>query len=211
MSINNTFDKKGFEKLPIIGILRGISQEKTLKIAESYFKAGFNTLEVTMNTQNVVEIITALRTTFPNMNIGAGTVCNMEDLNQALDAGSKFIVTPIIDDRVIKHCVTQSIPVFPGAYTPTEIYRAWSMGADAVKVFPASQLGIGYIKDVLAPLNDIKLIPTGGVNNDNASAYLKAGAYGLGMGSSLFNKALIENNDFNGLFEHLVQLKSQLL
>src|SRR5690606_4889291 len=95
--------------------------------------------------------------------------------------------------------VSASIPVFPGAYTPTEIYRAWSLGASMVKVFPATRLGVEYIKEVLAPLNQIKLLPTGGVTPDNFSDFLKAGAKGFGIGSHLFPKHIIDKEDWDGL------------
>ena len=113
-----------------------------------------------------------------------------------------FIVTPVINEEVIQSCVSQGIPIFPGAFTPTEIYKAWSLGASAVKVFPATQLGVTYIKDVSAPLNDIKLLPTGGVSKTNIKSFFEAGAYGVGMGSSLFDKQLISDQNYTALKEH---------
>src|SRR5690606_18081736 len=103
----------------------------------------------------------------------------------ALDAGAQFVVTPITDEEVISACVERDIPIFPGAYTPTEIYKAWSLGASMVKVFPASKLGPDYIKEVLAPLQQIHLMPTGGVGLENMEAFYKAGAKGFGIGSQL--------------------------
>jgi len=161
---NNTFSWNKYNQNPIVGILRGLTTEEVLKIMPSYVKTGFYTIEITMNSPKVAETIATLAKEYPELNVGAGTVCTMEDLKIALDAGSQFIVTPIINEEVIKHCVANNIPIFPGAYTPTEIYKAWSWGASAVKVFPATQLGVQYIKDVLAPLNEIKLLPTGGVS-----------------------------------------------
>jgi 2-dehydro-3-deoxyphosphogluconate aldolase/(4S)-4-hydroxy-2-oxoglutarate aldolase len=136
------------------------------------------------------------------LNIGAGTVCNLKDLKVALSAGSQFIVTPIIDKKVIRKCVKEDIPIFPGAYTPTEIYKAWKWGASIVKVYPATSLEPKFIKDVKAPLNQIKLLPTGGINLENLSDFMRVGSEVLGVGGQLFDKQLIEKEDWDGLKRH---------
>lgn len=200
-----------FNKAPIIGIIRGADLETVRKIAEAYVDTGLTTLEITMNTQGVSDLIIMLRREFPSLNIGAGTVCNVEQLDTALDAGAQFIVTPILSEAVITRAVAQGIPIFPGAYSPTEIHQAWSLGASAVKVFPATQLGPQFIKDVKAPLNEIKLLPTGGVSLENIKSFFQAGAIGVGMGSSLLNKELIMNRDFDGLKNHFVKVKNEIL
>ena len=199
-----------FYKNPLVGILRGYSPETIDKIAKVYLKSGFYTLEITMNTDGVGEIIKTLRADYPDLNIGAGTVCNLADFEKALEASAQFIVTPILDPEVIKECVTRNIPIFPGAFTPTEIYKAWSLGASAVKVFPATQLGPKYIKDVLAPLNKIKLLPTGGVSKDNVQEFFKAGAVGAGVGSTLFHKEYIQTGNYDALGEHFLQFKDKI-
>ncbi|WPR73427.1 bifunctional 4-hydroxy-2-oxoglutarate aldolase/2-dehydro-3-deoxy-phosphogluconate aldolase [Algoriphagus sp. NG3] len=199
-----------YQKAPIIGISRGHSLDDVLKIAEAYEEAGLTTLEITMNTAGASKMISALRTQFPALNIGAGTVCDLSGLKDAIDSGAQFIVTPIVDEIVITHAADQQIPVFPGAFTPSEIYKAWSLGASAVKVFPATQLGVQYIKDVLAPLNNIKLLPTGGVSVSNIRSFFDAGAFGVGMGSSLFDKELIGAGDYNGLIKHFTSIKSEI-
>jgi len=196
--------------LPIVGILRGLSAKTILYIAEVYVKTGYSTLEVTMNTEGAPAIITALRKEFPTLNVGAGTVCTMEDLLIANNAGATFMVTPIIDEEVIKASVQQGLPIFPGAYTPTEIYKAWQLGASAVKVFPATQLGPSYLKDILSPLNTLRLLPTGGVSLANIASYFEAGASGVGMGSSLIPSSLIATQDFKGLEEHLMLIKQEI-
>ncbi len=193
-----------------MGIIRGLDMETILRIAEVYKEAGLSTLEVTMNTPDAIKIISTLRKEFPELNIGAGTVCSANDLKMALEAGSQFIVTPILDEEVIKNCVAQNIPIFPGAFTPTEIYRAWNLGASAVKVFPATQLGPQYIKDILGPLNEIQLVPTGGVSKDNIKSFFQAGAFGAGLGGSLFNKELIAKGDYEGLKNHFKSYKKEL-
>ena len=131
------------------------------------------------------------------MCIGAGTVLNLELLEKALDAGASFIVTPIVNTDVIIKCVTHKIPVFPGAYSPTEVLQAWELGATMVKVFPAETLGPEYIKAIKAPLPLVKLMPTGGVDLKTLAAYRKAGADGFGVGSPLFDRARVEAGDWN--------------
>ena len=200
-----------FLKVPIIGILRNYPSETIHHIAQAYMDAGMTTIEVTMNTPGAESIIASLCREFPELNIGAGTVCTLRQLNDALIAGAQYIVTPILDEAVIKESVKLNIPIFPGAYTPTEIYKSWSWGATAVKVFPAGQLGVKYIKDVSAPLNEIKLMAVGGVNFENIKTFFDAGVYGVGMGSALFNKDLIETNDFEGLRDYFVQIRKSLL
>jgi len=205
-----SFSWESFEAAPIVAILRGQSLDTCVKIAEALLSAGFATLEVTMNTPEVSNIISELHRRFPTLNVGAGTVCTSAELTIALEAGASFIVTPIIDESVITTCVEKGIPVFPGAYTPTEIFKAWSLGASAVKVFPASQLGVQYVKDLSGPLPQIKLVPTGGVSQANIRSFFAAGVAGVGMGSALLNKQLIAEGDFVGLAAHFRAIKEEI-
>jgi 2-dehydro-3-deoxyphosphogluconate aldolase/(4S)-4-hydroxy-2-oxoglutarate aldolase len=152
----------------------------------------------------------ALENEHYGLNIGAGTVCTKDDLDAALEAGAQFIVTPVLSKKVVKSCVKKGIPVFPGAYTPTEIFQAWSLGASMVKIYPATALGPGYIKDLKAPMNQLKLLPTGGVSLENMEAFLKAGANGLGIGGQLFDKKLIQDKNWDGLKAHFLQFVQKL-
>ncbi len=204
------FSWEKFYKNPIVGILRGLTTEQVFEIIPIYLKSGFFTVEITMNSPEVSHTIAKLVKDFPTLNVGAGTVCNMQDLEVALKAGSQFIVTPIIDEELIKYCVTNNIPVFPGGYTPTEIYKAWSLGASAVKIFPATQLGVQFVKDVSAPLNEIKLLPTGGVSHKNIKSFFDAGVVGVGMGSSLFDKKLIAAKNFENLGKHFEKIRDEI-
>lgn len=208
----NQFSESLFQAAPIVGILRGYTQEKTLNIVEAYYLAGFRTIEITMNTKNVGAIIASLVKKYDGkLNIGAGTVCNNSDLKVALNAGAQFIVSPIVDIALIKKCKSLGIPVFPGAYTPTEIYHAWVAGARMVKLFPAGDLGPSYVKNVLAPLDQIEIMPTGGVSLDNIADYKKAGAKAFGMGGLLFDKALIAEEDWEGLTNKLKNTFSTII
>ncbi len=197
------FSWERFEKMPIVGIVRGIDLEDFKQILPVYVKAGLTNIEVTMNTPEVDTLIRyALKEYSDILNVGAGTVCSLQDLGNALDYGAQFIVTPVVNQEVITDCVTSGVPVFPGALTPSEIYRAWSLGAPMVKVYPAGRFGAGYIKDVKAPLNNVKMMPTGGITTDNMQCFLKVGADGFGIGSPLFDKSIIRSKDWDALEKH---------
>ncbi len=199
----NIFSQQEFLTLPVIGIIRGLSLEETSEILPYYIKAGFTTVEITMNTPHAEQIIRLIAETHDGvLNIGAGTVCNDKELDLALQAGAQFIVMPIVNESVIKSCVKQKIPVFPGAYTATEIFQAWSLGAEMVKVFPATSLGPEYIKEIRGPLNQIKLVPVGGINIDNCLDFMKAGAAGLGIGSQLFDIKKIRDKKWEELLNN---------
>jgi 2-dehydro-3-deoxyphosphogluconate aldolase/(4S)-4-hydroxy-2-oxoglutarate aldolase len=200
--MKNEFKADKFDEMPVIGILRNVPLPDIEAILPFYIKAGFTNLEVTMNSNGADEMIRHLSENFPSLNIGAGTVCDKNDLKRAVNAGASFIVTPVVDEKVIKKCVKWGIPIFPGAFSPLEIYSASKYGATGVKVFPANHLGPSYIKDVLAPFQHLKLYPTGGVNLENISAYFKAGAKGLGMGGTLFLASLLETKDYENLGLH---------
>ncbi|HEY4207434.1 MAG TPA: bifunctional 4-hydroxy-2-oxoglutarate aldolase/2-dehydro-3-deoxy-phosphogluconate aldolase [Puia sp.] len=207
---DSSFSWDLFHKMPLVGIIRNVSPLKIKDIASVFAAAGFTSLEITMNSEDTPAVISSLVREFGDrLNIGAGTVCTREDLETALSAGATFIVTPILDEIVIKESVAKDIPIFPGAYTPTEIYKAWSLGASLVKLFPATQLGPNYIKEILAPLPHIKLLPTGGIDLNNFPSWLAAGAKGLGIGSSLFPKDLIDNDRWPALHQHFTDYISK--
>lgn len=201
-----TFSWELFNKAPLVGIIRNVSPEDVKRILPIYREAGLTTVEITMNTPGATDMIRyAMENEHYGLNIGAGTVCTKDDLDAALDAGAQFIVTPVLSKKVVKSCVKKGVPVFPGAYTPTEIFNAWSLGASMVKIYPATALGPGYIKDLKAPMNQLKLLPTGGVSLENMEAFLKAGANGLGIGGQLFDKKLIQDKNWDGLKAHFLQ------
>lgn len=206
--MKQTFSWEKFTKVPVVGIMRNIPLTQTQKLVPIYAAAGLTTLEITMNSEDAEETIAWLVQNFGGvLNIGAGTVCDLPDLEKALAAGAQFIVTPILDEEVIRACVAANIPVFPGAFTPTEIFKAWHLGAAMVKVFPATKLGPEYIKELLGPLNYLKLLPTGGITLQNFPDYFKAGAQGVGFGSGLFPMELINN----GRWEELKQFYEQVV
>lgn len=203
MSKQTIFNIQLFEEVPVIGIIRGMEISIFRNILQIYVAAGLTTIEITMNTKSAEDMIHYVSEEYSGqLNIGAGTVCNEKDLDKALSSGAQFIVTPIVNEDVILECVKNKIPIFPGALTPTEIYRAWELGATMVKVFPATYFGASYIKEIKAPLDRIKLLPTGGIDRENMDAFMRAGADGLGIGSKLFDKELIRSEKWIDLKKH---------
>jgi 2-dehydro-3-deoxyphosphogluconate aldolase / (4S)-4-hydroxy-2-oxoglutarate aldolase len=183
--------------LPIVGILRGFSTAQVHEIVHACSRGGLRNLEITMGSVKTPEQIGMAREIVgEGMSIGAGTVLDLGLLEKALDAGATFVVTPMVNVEVIAECVHRKIPVFPGAYTPTEIYTAWEHGATMVKIFPAETIGPNYIKAIKAPLPQVKLMPTGGVDLKTISAFKNAGADGFGIGSPLFDRARVEAGDW---------------
>ncbi len=196
--MQNQFNWTLFEELPVIGILRGYTVDQVKKIVQYSGKGGLKNLEITMNSKNASDqIVQAKEAARETMNIGAGTVCTLKDLDSALSAGATFIVTPIVNSDVIQACKKENITVIPGGFTPTEIYNAWQLGADMVKVFPANRFGPRYFLDIKGPLDHIKLVATGGVNLSNFQEYIDCGAYGFGVGSPLFNKERVGAEDWD--------------
>lgn len=196
----NDFSWDTFEKVPLVGILRGFSQRECTEIGNRCEAAGLTNLEVTMNSPGAAQSIAAMRDAAGNrMNIGAGTVCTLGELEEALAAGAQFIITPAVVPEVITECHARSIPIFPGALTPTEILTAWNLGADIVKVFPARAFGPSYFRDLKGPLPQIKLMPTGGVGLDTLSAFFDAGAFAASIGGQLFDTKRLSESGYDRL------------
>ena len=152
-------DVKNFKRLPILGILRGITKKAIEPLVEAACASGLQTIEITMNTASAYSLIRqAVRVSRKRLTIGAGTVTSMKTLKTALAAGATFIVMPVLIKDVVRYCVKNRIPVFPGALTPQEIYNAWDAGASMVKVFPSGFFGPEYFKEIKAPFADIQLL-----------------------------------------------------
>ena len=196
------------EKGGIIAVIRLQDGAKAAPIVEALLEGGVNSLEVTMTVPNAVEMVNELKQRFGDrILLGAGTVVTAEGARQMLSAGAEFIVTPVLLPPIVEIAHEQKKPAFIGAFSPTEIFRAWQAGADVVKVFPASRLGPKYFKDIHGPFPQIKLTPTGGVNLENAADFLQHGAVFLGVGSSLLDKKLIADKDWAGLAQRAAQFK----
>ena len=200
-----------FDKMPIVGIIRNLTVADINFVLPIYKQAGFTTIEITLNTPEALSVISSLANQYNGeLNVGAGTVCTLDDLTDAVNAGANFIVTPIFKAEVVKKCVSMEVPIFPGAFSPTEIYEAWELGASMVKLYPASVVGPAYVSAVLAPLNKVKLMPTGGIHLSNMLAFMKAGATSLGIGSELFDKKIIQKRDSEAMLNHFTLFAQQM-
>lgn len=195
------------DDLPLIGILRGIAEKDVKPLAEIFVEHRIKHVEVTMNTNNASQLIAMFNEAGGNkLNIGAGTVLDKKDLNEALSAGAKFIVSPSLIEEVIDGCLSKAIPVFPGALTPTEIHTAWTMGATMVKLFPASLFGPGYLKAVKGPFNNIKIIAVGGVGPQNIAKFIENGADAVAFGAGIVRPNWLKQNQYNQIEQHLKSL-----
>jgi 2-dehydro-3-deoxyphosphogluconate aldolase/(4S)-4-hydroxy-2-oxoglutarate aldolase len=174
-------------EIGIVPVLRASSAEQAMTIADAIVAGGVAALEITMTVPGAIEVIQQLaKRQGDKLLIGAGTVLDAETARACLLAGAQFVVSPALDVPTIELCRRYSVPVMPGALTPTEIVAAWQAGADVVKVFPCSALGgAKYLKALRGPLPQIQVIPTGGVSLSTAEEFLAAGAFALGVGSDL--------------------------
>jgi 2-dehydro-3-deoxyphosphogluconate aldolase/(4S)-4-hydroxy-2-oxoglutarate aldolase len=198
------FDDSRLQSLPLVLILRGFDIEQVAPIVNACKRGGLTNLEITMNSTNPEQQIQeAIQAAGNEMNIGAGTVTNMTKLEAAQNAGANFIVTPTLDLKIMKACKESSLPIFPGALTPTENHTAWKAGARMVKIFPSNLTGPGFIKAIRGPFPNIQLMPTGGVNLKTIKDYLAAGATGFGIGSPVLNMDRIKAKDWNWLTEQV--------
>jgi len=186
----------------IVAVVRAESADLAFKAIEAALAGGVNVIEVTFTVPGALEIIAKLAKTLGgNTILGAGTVLTPQTASDAIEAGARFIVGPSTSLGVIEAARLKGVPVFPGALTPTEVVTAWQAGADMVKIFPANAFGPGYLKDLHGPLPQVMFMPTGGVNLDTATEYLKCGAAALGVGSDLINKKLMAEGNFAEITE----------
>jgi len=174
-------------KNKIVAIIRGAKPDDVLKIADALYAGGIRLMEITINSPKALFVIEELSGQMRDkVIIGAGTVLDADTARAAIAVGAKFIISPTTDIETIKMTKRYAVVSIPGAFTPSEILAAHTLGADIIKVFPA-RLGADYIRDIRGPLPHIPLMPTGGVNLDNILEFQKAGAVAFGIGSSLVN------------------------
>ncbi|MBD0381193.1 bifunctional 4-hydroxy-2-oxoglutarate aldolase/2-dehydro-3-deoxy-phosphogluconate aldolase [Paenibacillus sedimenti] len=198
---------KEIERTRIVAIVRGVKEADISSVADALYRGGVTVMEVTLNTPGALGMIRELQGKFADrMYIGAGTVLDLDDANNAVQAGASFLVTPNMDEEVIRWAKSEEIPIFPGAMTPTEIVKAWKAGATAVKVFPSASLGIAYIKELMGPLDHIPMMAVGGVTEENIKQFLNIGCYGLGIGGSLINLKEIEAGQFDWITNKAARL-----
>ena len=178
--------------LPVVTV---DSVDQARRLADALLEGGLTSIELTMTTPGAIRMLEKASAELPDLLFGLGTVLDAETARAGILSGAKFHVTPALRPDVITLCKRYSVPIFSGAFTPTEIINAWEAGADAAKIFPAEFFGPGYIKSVKAPLPHVEMLPTGGVNESNVGEFLKAGAFAVAAGSSLVDaKAMKEKN-----------------
>lgn len=185
----------------IIAVMRGVTDETVTAIGDALVDGGITAIEVTADTPAVTDKIESLAERYADRDalVGAGTVLDPATARQVLLAGAEYLVTPTLDADVIRTANRYGAVVIPGVFTPTEAVHAVEAGADAVKVFPASSAGPSHLAAIRGPLDQIPMIPTGGISLDNGAAYIDAGAIALGVGSSLVTDELVDDRDWAGL------------
>ncbi len=188
----------------VIPVVRVSSAQEAMDVSDAIKEGGVSLIEITMSVQGAIDVIKELTRKYKDEIImEAGTILDPETGRAALLAGAQFIVSPTLNLDLIHLAHRYSAVVIPGAMTPTEILSAWNAGADMVKVFPAAQLGgPEYLKALKGPLPQILLVPTGGVNLQNAAAFIKAGATALGVGGELVDKKAVKEKKFNVITEN---------
>lgn len=186
----------------IVAIVRLPDGHQLVEVGRALADGGVSVMEVTLTVPGALDAIRQVRATLGDrLFLGAGTVLDPETARAALLAGAEFVVAPTINLEVIRLCRRYDKLVMPGAFTPTEILTAWEAGADIVKVFPAEVVGPAYFKAVRAPLPQVRLMPTGGVDLTTAADFLKAGACCLGVGSQLVEPQAVAAGNFDRIRE----------
>jgi 2-dehydro-3-deoxyphosphogluconate aldolase/(4S)-4-hydroxy-2-oxoglutarate aldolase len=190
----------------VVAIVRLDSGEGLERVAEALIEGGVTALEFTFTTPGALAALAAAAARYGDrLLLGAGTVLDAETARAAILAGAEFIVAPTTDLATISLCRRYAKVCLPGAFTPTEMLRAYEAGADLVKLFPATTVGPRYIRDVLAPLPMLRIVPTGGIGPDNAADYIKAGAVAVAMGSSLVDNRTVREGRYEVISERARQ------
>ncbi|MCX7015466.1 MAG: bifunctional 2-keto-4-hydroxyglutarate aldolase/2-keto-3-deoxy-6-phosphogluconate aldolase [Candidatus Sumerlaeota bacterium] len=195
----------------VVAIVRLNDSSQLERVGQAIQTGGLNVIEFTMTTPGALRIIEEwTRARAGKVLLGAGTVLDPETARAAILAGAEFIVSPSTNHAVVEMCNRYGKVVMPGAYTPTEIVAAMEMGADLVKLFPASSLGPSYIKAIRGPLPHARLVPTGGVSVQNAAEFIRAGAAALAVGGELVNNAIVERGEFDKITEAARQFREEV-
>lgn len=187
-----------FETYRLCAILRNVPDESVLHYAQAAFEGGIRLFEVAMNTAAGDRQIALLRKEFAGEEVfvGAGTVIDGERCDRAAAAGAQFFLTPSVTISTLEYCKKTGMPLLPGVFTPTDVSVCRDYGYDTMKLFPAGDMPMGYIKSLKGPFDGTQYVAVGGVNLDNVAAFMKAGYIGAGIGSNLIPKELIAGNEW---------------
>jgi len=198
-------------KRKVVAVLRIKEEEKLKKVIEAINKGGISVVEITMTVPNAIQLIEKMSKELDkNILLGVGSVLNKSIAEDAIKAGAKYVVSPVLKKEIIEASHKHDVPVMPGCFTPTEIQTAYEYGADIIKVFPADVVGMAFFKAILAPLPHLKLMPTGGVSLTNAGDWLKAGACAVGIGSALLDKKAIQEGNYSKLTENAATIMKSI-
>lgn len=190
-----------------VAVVRLTDASKGVQVAQALAEGGITAIEITMTVPNALVLIAELTRTLPTgIVLGVGSVLDLETARRAVGAGARFVVSPVSNPEILEAASTLDVPVMPGAFTPTEIQRALSAGAEVVKLFPADVLGPSFLRSVLAPMPRLRILPTGGVDASNAAAWIKAGACAVGVGGALVDKQAIAEGRFDVLTRNAREL-----
>ena len=194
--MNKILEEIGLYKIIPVIIIDEV--ENSIPLASALIDGGLPIAEITFRTKAAKESIEKIAKEFPKMLLGAGTVLSVDQVKSAVDAGAKFIVSPGLNPKVVEYCLTNNIPITPGIATPTEVERALELNLDVVKFFPAEALGgLNYLKAISAPYENLKFIPTGGIDEKNLQSYLQFPKVLACGGTWMVKNDLINNKKFN--------------
>lgn len=198
VKMNRSAVVSAIEALKVVAVIRLRDAGKLRAVVDALAAGGVRALEVTMTVPNAIGLIHDIAGSLPpGFLLGAGTVTDADTARAVIDAGAQFVVGPVFRADVVRACHERDVAAMPGCFSPTEILAAHDAGADIVKVFPATMLGPQFIRDVRAPLPQVKLMPTGGVTIDNAGEWIRAGAVAVGIGSALVDGSAIDRGEFS--------------
>lgn len=186
----------------VVAVVRLPDAAHVLRVVDAIREGGVYAIEITLTTPGALQAIAEVAGGMPDVEIGAGSVLGAPDAHRVIDAGARYVVSPVYKKEIIDAAHERGAPVMPGAFSPTEIFEATEAGADVVKVFPSGVVGMSYFKATLAPMPHLKLMPTGGVSPENAGDWIRAGAVAVGVGSSLVDKQAIAEGNFGKLTEN---------
>lgn len=192
----------GIEAAGVVAVIRMSDPSHMADVVAALVEGGVRALEVTMTVPGAVDQIRRLAPSLPaGFLLGAGTVTDPDTVGRVVDAGAQFIVSPVFRPALLKAAEAHGVAAAPGCFSPTEILDAWEAGARLVKVFPATALGPGYLRDLRGPMPYLKLMPTGGVTVDNAGDWIAAGAVAVGIGTALLDRAAIAAGRYDVIVE----------
>ena len=190
-------------KRKAVAVIRVKEPSKLKKVIEAIHAGGVSVAEITMTVPNAIQLIEKMSEELgDDIIIGVGSVLNLAVAENAIKAGAKYVVSPILKKEIIDTAHKYNVPAMPGCFTPTEIQYAFELGADIIKVFPADVVGMEFFKAILAPMPHLKLMPTGGVTLTNAGNWLNAGACAVGIGSALLDNEAIKSENYSKLTDN---------